>query len=374
MKNNPEIQIKTERLQKLLSAENLGGVLINSQHNFAWLTGGRSNGINLSVETGACFLLVRSDGKKFVLANNIEMPRLLSEEISGEYFEPVEFLWQEEKSSGEFVFEKGKSLLNGNKEIVSDLSLSSKYRTVENLIAPCRYSLTDGEIERYRNLGKDAGAILGKIFESINVGETELEIARKVKDALAIQNINSVVTLVGADERIKKFRHPTPTLNRWQKVLLIAVCAKREGLIVNLSRLACVGQIPDELQRKTESAGYVFAKLNAETKIGASSAELYQAAAEAYAKKGFPGEINLHHQGGATGYKTRDWVAHPQSEETVFPNQAFAWNPSITGTKAEETIIVSENGFETLTATPNFPSLSIEIGGKEFISPSILSL
>ncbi|HSK73219.1 MAG TPA: aminopeptidase P family N-terminal domain-containing protein, partial [Pyrinomonadaceae bacterium] len=261
MKNNPEIQIKTERLQKMLAEENLGGVLINSQHNFAWLTGGASNAINLSVESGAGFLLVRADGKKFVLANNIEMQRLLSEEISAQEFEPVEFSWQDEKSSGEFVFEKAKSVLEGNKEIASDLSLSSKYRAVENLIAKCRYSLTDAEIERFRNLGKDAGVVLGKIFESISVGETELEIARKVEDALAVQNINSVVTLVGADERIEKFRHPTLTSNRWKKVLLIVVCARREGLIANLSRIACVGQIPDELQRKTEAAGYVFAKL-----------------------------------------------------------------------------------------------------------------
>jgi Xaa-Pro aminopeptidase len=63
-----EIQIKIERLQKMLEAENLGGVLINSQHNFAWLTGGKSNGINLSAENGACFLLARRDGKCFILA------------------------------------------------------------------------------------------------------------------------------------------------------------------------------------------------------------------------------------------------------------------------------------------------------------------
>jgi Xaa-Pro aminopeptidase len=67
-----EIEIKTERLRKMLAGENLGGVLLNAQHNFAWLTGGKSNGINLSSESGTCFLLVGGDGKRFVLANNIE--------------------------------------------------------------------------------------------------------------------------------------------------------------------------------------------------------------------------------------------------------------------------------------------------------------
>ncbi len=358
----------------MLGAENLGGVLINAQHNFAWLTGGKSGGINLSIENGACFLLVRGDGKKFVLANNIEMPRLLTEEISVEDFEPIEFAWEDEKSPGDYVIKKAELLLNDNKNLSSDLVLHNQIRPIENLIARCRYELTVEEIERYGKLGKDAGAAIENLFENIKPEETEIEIAGKVKDALAARNINSVVTLVGADERIEKFRHPIPTANRWKKILLIAVCAKREGLIVNLSRIICAGKIPDELQRRTEATAYVFAKLLSETKLGKSGAELYKIAADAYVKKGFANEINLHHQGGATGYKTRDWVAHPLSTETVRRNQAFAWNPSITGTKAEDTFLALMDGFEIITGSSNFPQIKVEINGRQIISAGILSL
>ena len=369
-----EIEIKTERLAEILSAEKLGGVLINAQHNFAWLTGGRSSAINTSIENGACFLFVRADGKRFVLANNIEMPRILSEEISTEDFEPVEFAWQTEKSSGNFVIERAKSLIRDDKEIVSDLSLSSSIRSVENLIARCRYELTGAEIERYRKLGKDAGEALGKIFETLKTGETEIEIARKVKNALAAYNIESVVTLVGADDRIARFRHPVPTANIWEKVLLIAVCARRGGLIASLSRIACVGEIPDELRRKTEAVAHVFAKFLSATREGTSGAEIYKIAVDAYAEKGFGDEINRHHQGGAAGYKSRDWVAHSASAEVVQKNQAFAWNPSITGTKAEETILIGDGGLEYLTASHGFPQVKVEIDGQEFLSPHILSL
>lgn len=371
---NSELEIKTERLVQMLSAENLGGVLINSQHNFSWLSGGKSNGINLSIENGACFLFVRADGKKFVLANNIEMPRILSEEISVDEFEPIEFSWQDEKSAGDFVIEKAKLLAQGNKNLATDLLLSPTIPAIENLIARCRYSLTESEIVRYRNLGKDAGNVLGSLFETLNAGETEIEIARKTKDALAEFNINSVVTLVGADERIKQFRHPIPTENTWKKVLLIAVCAKRDGLIASLSRIACIGKVSDELRRKTDAVAHVFTKFLSATKQSANGAEIYKSATNAYAEKGFADEINKHHQGGAAGYKSRDWVAHPKSAEIVQNNQAFAWNPSITGTKVEETIIAGENGIENLTASPNFPQVSIEIDGKEFFAPDILSL
>lgn len=359
---------------QMLSAENLGGVLINSQHNFAWLTGGKSNGINHSVENGSCFLFVRADGKKFVLANNIEMPRILSEEISAEEFEPIEFSWQEEKSAGDFVIKKAETLVLKNEKIASDLFLNSNFRSIENLIAPCRFSLIDAEIARFRALGKDAGNILGSLFETLNRGETELEIARKAKYALAVYDIESVVTLVAADERIKNFRHPIPTANAWKQTLLIAVCAKREGLIASLSRIACIGKVPNELRRKTEAVAQIYARFLSAAKPGASGAQIYEKAAAAYAENNFGDEIGKHHQGGAAGYKTRDWVAHPFSAEIVQNNQAFAWNPSITGTKAEETYLVNENKIENLTASPNFPQISIEIDGKEFFAPDVLSL
>jgi antitoxin VapB len=372
-----EIEIKTERLLEMMTAENLAGVLINSQADFAWLTGGRSNAINASTDAGACFLFVRrSDRRRFVLANNIEMPRLLAEEISGEDFEPVQFAWEEEKrGGGDFILEKAKTLLEKKGEIASDLFLAPALRTIENKIAPCRYSLTAREIERYRRLGKDAGSVLGTIFERIAPGETEMEIARKVKDALAAFDIAPVVALVGADERIEKFRHPTPAASKvWEKILLIAVCARREGLIANLSRIFCVGRVPDELKRKTEAVGFVFASLCAATNPGATGAELYRAARETYERKGFAGEILRHHQGGATGYKTRDWTAHPASREKVYLNQAFAWNPTVAGTKAEETFLRTEKGIETLTASPGFPRIPVRIGEKTFFSPGILSL
>lgn len=370
-----EIAEKTGRLVKLLNEGNLGGVLINSQHNFAWLTGGKNNGIDLSRENGACFLLVRRDGKKFLLASRIEMARLVEEEVSTEEFEPVEFAWEDEKASGNFIIEKARLLLKGETELVSDLALHNQVRSVENLIAGCRYRLTENEIKSYLLLGKDTGKVIGELASTLKPGSSEQEIARQVRNALAVRGINSVVTLVAADERIAKFRHPVPSERIWKKVLLIAVCAKRQGLIASLSRIICVGQIPDELQRRTEANARVLAKMLAATTPGATGAQIFKITSEAYAEEGFPGEEHLHHQGGACGYKTRDWVAHPASAEKVFVNQAFAWNPSITGTKVEETSIVSEDGIEIVTATPDFPSIVVETeNGKEFSLPGILRL
>jgi Xaa-Pro dipeptidase len=373
MDRQAEIDEKTERLTRLLVAEDLGGVLLSSQHNFSWLTAGGSNGIDLSREAGAGALLVRRDGKRFVLANRIEMPRLLAEEISAEHFEPIEFAWEEEKSAS-FLPAHAGALLEPGAALATDLPLSEAAGTIEAAIARCRYQLTAPEIERYRSLGSDAAEIIGNLVRTLQPGETEKGIARRATDALAARDMRAVVVLVAADERIQRFRHPVATDRAWEKVLMVVVCARRCGLIVSLTRLVCVGAIPAELQRRTLATARVNAQLVAATRPGTSGAELYNVAARAYAAEGFPNEERLHHQGGACGYRTRDWVAHPLSADRVQVNQAFAWNPSVTGTKVEETCIVLPDQVETITASPGWPSLSVSIEGQSYTFPDLLAL
>jgi Xaa-Pro aminopeptidase len=357
----------------MLAAEGLAGVVLNAQHNFAWLTAGGTSGIDLSREPGACALLVRADGKRLVLASRIEMARILEEEIAGADFEPADFAWEDEKASPTFLADLAGSLVGGG-ALGSDLPLGGQVKIVEGAVARCRYSLTPPELERFRALGRDAGEALGQLVRSLEPGESENEVARRTGDALAARGIHSVVTLVAADERIAKFRHPVPTTRRWERVLMVVTCARRHGLIASLTRIVCAGAVNDELRRRTDAAANVNAKLLAATRPGAKGSELYGLVADAYAAEGFAGEEHLHHQGGAAGYKTRDWVAHPACGETVVAQQAFAWNPSVTGTKVEETCIVTDEGVELITTTPNWPQIPVRLGGREYLSPGVLPL
>ena len=77
----------------------------------------------------------------------------------------------------------------------------------------------------------------------------------------------------------------------------------------------------------TRKAAGVFGRLLEATRPGARAADLYEVAARAYETAGFPREELKHHQGGAIGYRARDWVAHPRSQEVVSERQAFAWHP-----------------------------------------------
>jgi antitoxin VapB len=180
--------------------------------------------------------------------------------------------------------------------------------------------------------------------------------------------------LVGADERIRRFRHPVPTDLRWAKTLMIVVCARRGGLIASLSRIICAGEIPDELTQLTKLTAGVQARILTSTKPGMSGSDIFQIAARAYSDAGFSGAELLHHQGGATGYRTRDWLAHSQCTERVQARQAFAWNPSITGTKVEETCIAFQDSLEIITTTPDWPSIPVAVNGRTYPLPDVLSV
>jgi antitoxin VapB len=192
--------------------------------------------------------------------------------------------------------------------------------------------------------------------------------------ALGAYNIRAVVNLVAADDRISRYRHPVPTDLKWQKTLMVVVCARREGLIASLTRIVCTRPIPEELKRRTRATAAVNACILDGTRMGTTGAELYRLAARAYANEGFEGEERMHHQGGACGYRTRDWVAHPSSGDIVQPNQAFAWNPSITGTKVEDTCILLENGMEPITSTAEWPYIRAKVNSREYLSPDVLGL
>jgi len=369
-----EIDIKTERLAGSLGSL-YAGVMLNAQHNFAWITGGANNAIDTSRENGAATILVTNQGKRYLIANNIEMQRMLNEQVDAKLFEPVEFQWQDEKAEPELIRLLAGDLAAG--QVIADIPFTSA-PALESLFSYYRFQLTDDEIERYRYLGRDAAEAMSRTVKVIRQGQSENEIANTLRHELGKKNITSVVTLVAADDRIAKYRHPVPTDNRWSKTLLLVTCAKRHGLIASLSRMVSIGDPTDDLVRKTEAAAFVHASLQHATRKATnpetSGADLYAVAKQAYEKTGYAEEINKHHQGGATGYRTRDWVAHPASGDQVFPQQAFAWNPSITGTKVEDTIVRKDGDIEVLTASPDFPTIEIVIEGRSYSSHGILTI
>jgi hypothetical protein len=82
----------------------------------------------------------------------------------------------------------------------------------------------------------------------------------------------------------------------------------------------------------------------------------------------------LHHQGGIAGYEPREEVTTPRSTTAVAPGHAYAWNPSITGLKSEDTILVGKHTNEILTAIPNWETVTVNVEGQAIARPKILEI
>jgi Xaa-Pro aminopeptidase len=368
-----EVDEKADRLARLARAEGVGGILVNTQPNFAWLTGGRSNRIDGSRETGNGSLLVASDGDRYVIANNIEMPRLSEEVLAGLGFTPLEYRWTAEHADPSTPFMAARSAIGNDCEIGCDGALAGG-RPLESAIAAARAPLTDAEACRYRTLGRDVGRVVGEACRALVPGLDEHDVAHRVRSAIACVGARAIVALVAADDRIARYRHPAPAGARWRQSLMVVVCAERDGLVVALSRIVIAGPPSSDLLARTSAAGAVFERLVNATRPGTTGAELFGVARQAYAELGFAGEEALHHQGGAIGYRSREWVAHPASHEIVQRCQAFAWNPSITGSKVEDTVLVTGDERALITASPDWPVLPVACDGTVLPAAAVLQL
>lgn len=366
-----EIDEKVERLARLAAAHGLGGILLNTQPNFSWLTGGRSNQVDGSREIGSGSLLVSARGQRFVVANNIEMPRLHDEALAGLAFTPCEYEWTQEQADASTPIARAKHLVCG--DVGCDGALAGG-TPIESAIAAARTPLTTAEVARYRSLGRDLGHVIGNVCRALAPDLTELDIAQRVVASVGSVGARAVVTLVAADDRIGRYRHPAPTSARWQEQVLVVVCAQRSGLVAALSRIVVAGRVPETLETRTRATATVFGRLLAATTEGTTGAELFATAAAAYADAGFPHEERRHHQGGATGYRSREWIAHPTSREIVRTRQAFAWNPSITGTKVEDTTLLTPDGLEVLTSSPGWPTIPLSVRGQSLTASAAFTL
>ncbi|MGQ9454469.1 MAG: M24 family metallopeptidase [Armatimonadota bacterium] len=366
LKNKDEITEKENRIRALMDKTGLGAIALSTVANFAWFTCGGSNYVGIASENGVATAIVTKDSK-YIICNNIEEKRIAEEVVPGQGFEFITCLWYEEQK--ELLVKE----IIGNRKLGADSYIAGAVDVCSDLDA-CRCNLTEPEIMRYEALGQDVGECLLLTARRIRPGMTENQVAGILDGELRSRGIVPIVTLVAADERAKHYRHPLPTNKPIDRYVMLVTGALRWGLVVSATRIICFGRIPDELRTKHEAVVRIDAEMIAATKVGTTMGEVLRKAIAAYAREGYPQEWKLHHQGGPTGYKSRDFRVKPDTETRVCENQAFAWNPSISGTKSEDTIIVTKAGPKIISLTAEWPKAEVEINGQKIPRPEIFVL
>jgi len=356
---------KLTLVREYMGRRSLSAIVVSKIGSFAWLTCGGDNHVGLASETGPAALVVTRD-KVCIVTNNIEAPRLRSEEITGLDVEVLTFPWHKAGEREAIVRE-----LAAGGTIASD-DATPGTQALGDDFAELRYSLTEPEIDRYRWLGRNCSLVVENICRQAETDQTEHEIAAEVSSECFKAEITPVTLLVAADERISRYRHPIPTDRRINHTVMVVLGGRRWGLIVSLTRIVHFGRMPKDLEAKHLAVCSVDAVMIGGTTVGRPTGDIFRDAVKAYARHGYPDEWMLHHQGGPTGYAARDYKPNADDTRVVRANQAFAWNPTITGTKSEDTFLATEAGPEILTPTHEWPTLIAEHNGKAFTRAGML--
>ena len=317
----------------------------------------------IPTDTWATSLVLTRDGRKSSLAPKNEAPRLAAEEFAGLGYEPVLFPWYDDN------WVSAVQKIAGSVEVGSDIPTPGFLHV--NLY-PLRAALTAAELERYRWLGRKTAEVTSSVLQELEPGVTEYEMEALVSDGLLCEGILPSVLLMAVDDRILNFKHAVARGRRLERYGMLNLCSRKWGLAISITRFIHFGKLPEDLAARFAASARVNAALLDATRACRTSAELFRAAQSAYAAEGFPGEEEFHHQGGATGYGEREWLATPSGKEVVVDNQAFAWNPSIRGGKVEDTVVLRDGKIESLTDTPDLPLIETELNGATYRSAGVL--
>jgi antitoxin VapB len=358
-----EWKIKHERLQHLMDRHNVDAVWLANSANVAWASCGTRPYIDTSSEQGVATLLVTRD-QRFMLTNNIESERLRTEEGFADWEIMVEPWYETSRQPAQLV---------AGRRWAADRAAAGAVDVSDDLIE-LRAPLTDAEVERYRALGRDAGAALGDVARQITPGMREYEVAGQIAAATHRIGAVPIVVLVSSDERMDVIRHPLPTAKRIERRALVVVCARRHGLIANLTRIVHFGPIPAPYEQRMRAVAQIETATIAATRPGARISDVFARIKDAYREVGFADEWRNHHQGGACSYGGRDYLATAHSDEIVRAPQAFAWNPSVPGAKSEDTVLISVEGADVITPSSGWPTVSFTIDGVTLDRPMMLEL
>jgi Xaa-Pro aminopeptidase len=362
-----EIAEKDRRVRVLLRHKGLAGLLLKRQANFSWMTAGGINLIGIATEMGGTTILV-TDQKKYVLTTNIEASRMIEEEeVERLGFEVRSYPWHDDREA---------ALV---KDLVGDgpLGCDVAYPNAVNVgdeVVRLRFSLTPSEIERYRWLGERVSRAAEQVLGATRRGEKECEVIGRLSAELWKDRIDPIGVMGAADDRIARFRHCIPMERPIDRLFMLSVNARKGGLVVCLTRFVHFGKLPEALRRQYEANVHVDCVFMANTRPGTPANEVLRRGVEAYKAKGYPEEWTHHHQGGPIGYQPRDYRTHFKTSDVVALNQPFCWNPSITGTKSEDTILATADGPEPITRPVLFPTLTMEVDGIRFVRPMVLEL
>lgn len=348
-------------------AERFAGrpLVLSSSASVAWATGAISTPIDRVAATDPVWVVYR-EGEMTLVTSSVEVERLDSDfDLEELGVSLVAAPWYEEHAHRRRVLE-----LVGV-DCASDVSGLGLDATFE--LTRARLGFCSAEIDVVTGLSRVAAdAVEGALSRWCPGEATDREVAAEVARHLEVYGADAVCLIVGADDRLRRFRHPLMRGDVPRRSLMVVVVARSLGLHVALTRLASVD---DEIDATLiERCEVVNERVRNATTVGATWGDVYAALARGYRDVGQPEAWREHFQGGPIGYAQREFELSPESSlgpwwrEPIPAGCATAFNPSLAGgAKIEDTYMVGGDSLTCLTSTPRWPRFTGENSGADVL-------
>lgn len=330
--------VKRERLLDILDRHDADRLWLASPTALSWYLDGSRVHTSLVGAPIAAVEVSRDAADRAAIYVN-EVDRMLAEELP-EGVDVVRVPWQ-----------------NSLESVRSADALAEQ--AVEAELRAARATLLPAETARFRALGRETAEVLTRTLTASRADQSERSLAAALAEGVVAIGADPVVVMVAGSSRLG-LRHPLPTDAPLGDRTMVVVCARRHGLVANITRW--VRRTEPTAQDRDEDAAIraVEAEYFAATRVGRTLAEVLADGSAAYARHGFAAdEATRHHQGGAAGYAGRDPRATDATTDVVHNGQSFAWNPTAPGRKIEDTVLITDGAVESLTLDPEWPTTAV---------------
>ena len=347
----------SEAIRQLLQRKSLQGVIVVEEASVNWLFQGHYH-IGVATSLACVEVLVTLDRIE-VLVNSIEAERLLFEQ-NLKADQVIIYPWYDETIRKD-TLERWRKQPG-----VFDES------AMKEDLASLRYVFTEDRQDQAIDLGRDASEAMEEVCFQVVSNHTESEVAGRLAEACLQRGMEPIVNLVASARRAGLYRHFTPTHEKLGDYAIVSVGARRQGMIVSMTRMVFFDRVSTKFRQRYEAVLHVHAALLRHSRPGQTLGQAFQAGVKAYEDAGFAREWMQHHQGGLAGYLPRELKATQDTALALQEHMMVSWNPTIQGVKAEDTYLLLADHQLSLTKPLNWPMIKIEDQEEVFEFPDLL--
>lgn len=357
-----DIEAKQTQVGAILETIGCEGVLLFLQAHVAWFTAGMN--VRGLIADGERPGIYTNGRQRWLLCSNIDTQRLFDEELDRLGFQLKEWAWDSGRAH----------LLSdvvGGRKVAADRPFPNMPLVVDRL-RPLLRVLSAFEQESYHELGGQVAHAVEATARNIAPGQTEEEVAGQLGHRLLHHGTELTALSVTADGRGAKFRRAGFTATPITRTCVIQATAQRNGLYATAARTVAFGSVPDEFHSAHDLAIRLAAIYFALTVPGESIGTA-RAAGEPFLEATLhEHEGRLSQPGYGAGRFPAEELRRAGQDERFADGQALVWQPRLGPAAVVDTVIVTADGADCVTAPRDWPFKRVKVGVRAFDISGVL--